>query len=183
MLWLLNALVAPSCQEIPTAAIRSRSELIQPSIFHHLFWPLNALPGAAIFLPSHHQYLEAALHLTHALVTDKSTPAPASFIKTGGLLWIWDSVSRMPILEGCFIFQSWYRFDATQPRFSDRWIVWNNDRRHVSRIYLKLTRKGRNRCSTNALTWHLICDSHFRTHEEKISSLCVGWPRLQAIIH
>lgn len=138
-----------------------------------------ALSWAAIFLPSHHQYLEAALHLTHALVTHKSTPAPASFIKTGGCLWI----QGVPILNGRCIIQSRYRFDATQPRFSDRWIVWNNDRRHVSRIYLKVTQNGRNRCSTNVLMWHLMCNSHFRTHEEKISSLCVGWPRLQAVIH
>lgn len=55
-------------------------------MIHRLLRPLNASPGAAILLPSHHQYLEAVLRLTHALVTHKSTAAPASFIKAGGRL-------------------------------------------------------------------------------------------------
>lgn len=68
------------------AAFRRRGELIRPLTFHYVFRPLNASPGALIFRPSHHQYLEAALHLSHALVIHKSPPAPASFIRTGGRL-------------------------------------------------------------------------------------------------
>lgn len=149
---------------------------------HHLFWPLKASPGAARLLPSHHQYLEAVLHLTPALVTHKSTPVPASFIKTGGRLWNWESVSHVPILEGCCVFQSRCRFDARQPRLSDRWTVWNSDRRHVSRMYLKLTQKGRNRCSTDARTWHLMCDSHFRRQDPlAVRGLTTGCHSLRAL--